>query len=510
MKNIKSIEQFLFESKSSAKKRFLDRGLISEEVFNAFLEIDTTPTKKFIEKMCEFFVAGSSEEEVIETFTKATQSKIKIDISLIKSLSELNDILSQEGLTGSRDRVKVKPNEKGVEITYEDDRFTVLYITTKEASKKYGSGTTWCISANGNNMFNEYYKNRNSRFYFIYDYKTTNKAWKKLAVEINDNNKDRIIVYNTFDNDKDYTGWEEDIIDVSYLIEKMGVPYTAFSKFNHRYFFQDYMKRVDEGAEVTYENDRFKVLQITNKEASIKYGNRNYWAVSKLDIYNQLEYNIKYQNQKYFFILDKNNEDKKVAVEFDGENQASLIGIGKLNKRVDFNYDYKLMFEKLFEYFNFNFPENVFKDYSNIEMNNYLKIKKQYGIYGEYTINEGGEVDVDGNVDLSERNLTEIPIKFGKVSGDFSVYQNKLTTLKNSPYWIGESFYCYQNNLTSLEGVPSYVGDWFSCDKNLLTSLEFAPSYVGGRFNCNSQKNGHKFIKEEVEAICQVGDGIKV
>jgi hypothetical protein len=490
MKNIKSIEQFLFESKATAKKRFLDRGLVSEEVFDRFLEVDITPTKKFIEKMCEFFVAGSTQEDIMQTFTKATQSKIKFDISLIKSLSELNDILSQEGLTGSRDRVKVKPNEKGVEITYEDDRFTVLYITSMSASKKYGSGTTWCISANEKNMFNEYYKKRNSRFYFIYDYKTTNKAWKKLAVEINDNNKDRIIVYNTFDNAKDYTGWEDDIIDVSYLIEKMGVPYTAFSKFNHRYFFQDYIQRANDGAEVTYEDDRFKVLHITNKEASIKYGNRNYWAVSKLDIYNQLEYNIKYHNLKYFFVLDKNNEDKKIAIKFNYTLFISLVGVGKLDKDLGFNYDFQSMLSYISEYFNYKFPENIFKDI-DVNVVERSKFKSDCGIVGDYTINESGEIDVDGDVYISyyHTNLTELPIKYGKVTGHFKCYGNNLTTLKNCPDFVGGSFDCSENN---------------------LTSLKFAPSKVTRQFNCYNQKNGHQFSEEEVREVCEVGGVIVV
>jgi len=355
MKNIKSIEQFLFESKSSAKKRFLDRGLVSEEIFERFLEIDTTPTKKFIEKMCEFFVAGSSEEEVITTFQKATQSKVKFDISTIKSLFELQEILSQEGLTGSRDRVQIGTREKGVEITYEDDRFTVLYITSVSASKKYGSGTTWCISANEKNMFNKYYKIDKSRFYFIYDYKTTNKAWKKLAVEINDNNKDRIIVYNTFDNDKDYTGWENDIVGYPYLIDN-----------------------------------------IKNFEVAFKY--------------------------------------------------------------------HKNLFDS----------DAIFKS--------------KYGINGNYTINEDGSIDVDGDVYIGEMRLKEIPIKYNKVTGVFDCSDNQLTTLKNCPVFVGQTFFCMRNKLTSLEYSPIKVGGGFYCSFNHLTSLEGCPNRISLFFHCDDNK----------------------
>jgi hypothetical protein len=79
--------------------------------------------------------------------------------------------------------------------------------------------------------------------------------------------------------------------------------------------------------------------------------------------------------------------------------------------------------------------------------------KKQRGFLdevcdGEWTLNENGEVDVDGTVDMRNMNLTKIPVMFGKVSGEFRCAHNKLTTLKNCPDSIGGDFYLYNNNLT--------------------------------------------------------------
>jgi len=67
--------------------------------------------------------------------------------------------------------------------------------------------------------------------------------------------------------------------------------------------------------------------------------------------------------------------------------------------------------------------------------------------YSKWTLNEKGEVDVDGNVNISSMNLTEIPVKFGIVEGYFRCSHNKLTTLKNCPTSVGGSFYCEGNNL---------------------------------------------------------------
>ena len=108
------------------------------------------------------------------------------------------------------------------------------------------------------------------------------------------------------------------------------------------------------------------------------------------------------------------------------------------------------------------------------------KIKK-------YTINDG-VVDVDGNVDLSRRDLTELPLNFGRVTGVFDCSYNKLTTLKGSPKYVGKNFYCINNELTSLEFGPIEVGADFYCSDNKLTSLEFSPKIVGGWFVCYKTK----------------------
>ena len=95
-----------------------------------------------------------------------------------------------------------------------------------------------------------------------------------------------------------------------------------------------------------------------------------------------------------------------------------------------------------------------------------------------WTLNSEGKVDVDGWVSIHNGDLTEIPVKFGRVT---------------------EFFSCSYNKLTSLENCPDYVGGDFSCSINHLTSLEFAPSEVGGEFSCynNPLKNYFKNIKEE-------------
>jgi hypothetical protein len=106
-----------------------------------------------------------------------------------------------------------------------------------------------------------------------------------------------------------------------------------------------------------------------------------------------------------------------------------------------------------------------------------------------YTINDDGVVDVDGGVFFGEAGLKEIPVQFGKVTGDFYCSDNYLSTLKGAPEKVSGSFYCYNNELTSLEGAPKYVGGrFFNCSANKLTSLKNSPKEVGGNFDCSKNK----------------------
>ena len=113
-----------------------------------------------------------------------------------------------------------------------------------------------------------------------------------------------------------------------------------------------------------------------------------------------------------------------------------------------------------------------------------------------YTINKDGSIDVDGDVNLQGLDMmqfgigkiSKLPLKFGKVGGNFNCRSNKLESLEGAPTSVGGHFYCYNNKLTSLEGSPLEVGGDFYCSENELTSLSGAPREVGGNFSCEHNK----------------------
>ena len=100
-----------------------------------------------------------------------------------------------------------------------------------------------------------------------------------------------------------------------------------------------------------------------------------------------------------------------------------------------------------------------------------------------YTINDKGEIDVNGSVWLNKKDFKELPYKFGKVNGRFSLCDNK--------------------NITSLKNCPNEVGSSFDIDGCfLIDSLKGCPEEVGGYFYCGGCKR--EFTEEEVKSWCKV------
>ena len=115
-------------------------------------------------------------------------------------------------------------------------------------------------------------------------------------------------------------------------------------------------------------------------------------------------------------------------------------------------------------------------------------ICKQYNITN-YTINPDGSIDVNGNVFLYKKGLTEFPLTFNKVTGNFDCGENNLTSLKGSPRWIGGGFYCDHNILTSLEFSPDYVDRDFWCQYNNLTD-NYCITEIKGNFYTSLEQDG--------------------
>ena len=64
------------------------------------------------------------------------------------------------------------------------------------------------------------------------------------------------------------------------------------------------------------------------------------------------------------------------------------------------------------------------------------------------TQNPDGTWSSDGDVDLSNRGLTKLPVKFREVGGYFYCSHNSLTSLEGAPQEVNGNFYCSHNKLS--------------------------------------------------------------
>ena len=126
-----------------------------------------------------------------------------------------------------------------------------------------------------------------------------------------------------------------------------------------------------------------------------------------------------------------------------------------------------------------NILENINKKLLSKKLNEYQ--------IDNYVINEDLTVDVNGNVNFSNKNLIDIPIKFNIVNGIFDCSKNHITNLKNSPNKVYK-FICSNNELSNLENGPVEVLYEYDCSCNKITSLSNMPTNTIDIVRCDYNK----------------------
>ena len=138
----------------------------------------------------------------------------------------------------------------------------------------------------------------------------------------------------------------------------------------------------------------------------------------------------------------------------------------------------------------FNKKKDIINWLEKYEVKNYTLIKdREYGYV----------VDVEGYVNLYDKKLSKIKVKFNHIQGHFLCGLNKLQSLEGAPNIVDGNFYCEHNQIISLEGSPKEVFGNFYCSYNKLTSLQGSPQIIKGNFVCNNnQLNSLKGAPQEV------------
>lgn len=81
-------------------------------------------------------------------------------------------------------------------------------------------------------------------------------------------------------------------------------------------------------------------------------------------------------------------------------------------------------------------------------------------------------VNVFGSINLSKKELTELPFAFGIIVGDFIIENNQLTSFHNFPIKVEGQLNCSNNNISSLKDCPKIIKGDFYCQNNLIEKIK--------------------------------------
>lgn len=180
---VKNKSQILENVKQA--KQYVLQGKITQDELKKFIEIDPSPTRKYVGWMSKQWILGNISDidklrntiEEFHTFFEAGKSKTQ-DIYQVKTFRELQDEVDE--LNKTEAGVSVKDLENDYDIIIDNSDLLIISPHTHEASRKLGlshfayrncegggKDSAWCTTYKAPNHFNSYYYKNNVTFYYI-------------------------------------------------------------------------------------------------------------------------------------------------------------------------------------------------------------------------------------------------------------------------------------------------------------------------------------------------------
>jgi hypothetical protein len=166
-------------------KMYVDQGKLSKEELEELVQIDPTPTRKFVGWMAKQWINKTVTDiddlrntiEEFNTFLEKGKTKTK-DINQFKSFSDLYNEVDELNKTG--EGISVKDLESDYDTVLDNSDLLIMSPHTHEASRKLGlshfafrdcegggKDSAWCTTYKAPNHFNDYYYTKNVTFYYI-------------------------------------------------------------------------------------------------------------------------------------------------------------------------------------------------------------------------------------------------------------------------------------------------------------------------------------------------------
>lgn len=165
-------------------KQYVTQGKLSEDDLKKLIEIDPTPTKKYVGWMSKIWINEKPDlnnlRNTIEEYnTFLNKGKVKTkDINQFKSFKDLKTEV--DTINKSGEGTSVKDLENDYETIIDTPDLLIISPHTHEASRKLGlskfqfrdceeggKDSAWCTTYKAPDHFNDYYYNNNVTFYYI-------------------------------------------------------------------------------------------------------------------------------------------------------------------------------------------------------------------------------------------------------------------------------------------------------------------------------------------------------
>lgn len=460
------------ESLNTARKKYLETGKISQEMFDELLLIDKSSTKKYIEWICKMYLEDKNFDkeilaELLEEFEKHKSINIARDINTYTSIQDLqNKILKSvndaEVLRANFKRGNL-PQVEGAEIVFQNEKVLVYRINNKSASCELGAGTKWCISMKDESHYENYSKDY--AIYFIYNLSKSSKdPMYKVAILVSWK-EDTLRAYNADDSElqNDY---------IYYYLKKFKIPSNIFKpkdKTLEDFHIKNYIINADGTVDVDGDVylSGYKIETIPFKFGKVS-GNFSVSSNKLVSLFGSPisvggTFDCSYNN-----IASLEHSPTTVNRHFvcSHSNLLSLVGA----------------------------PQSVGGDF--------------YCNENKFTSLQGAPKVVGGSFYCYDNNLISLQGAPQSVGGHFNCSNANLSSLEYITQNIGGSILCHNNNLTSLKYLPEVVYENFYCHNNDLQSLEYLPKIIYGNFWCFYNKI--KFTERDVLSVCKVGGEIVV
>jgi hypothetical protein len=166
-------------------KQLVDSGKLSSDELKQLIQIDPTPTRKFVGWMAKQWASKTVTDiddlrnniEEFNTFLEKGKAKTK-DINQFKTFKDLTNEVDTINKTG--EAVSLKDLESDYETIVDNSELLIMVPHTHEASRKLGltrfsfrdcgDGTkdsAWCTTYKAPDHFNDYYYKHNVTFYYV-------------------------------------------------------------------------------------------------------------------------------------------------------------------------------------------------------------------------------------------------------------------------------------------------------------------------------------------------------